>query len=57
MGLNFRKTIKLGKRTKANVSKKGVSLSTKIGPFTFNSKGRGSVKLGKGFNYTFKWKK
>jgi hypothetical protein len=57
VGIRFRKTFKLGKNTKVNMSKSGISVSKKIGPFTFNSKGSGSVKLGKGLSYGFKWKK
>ena len=53
MGLNFRKTIKLGKHLKANVSKKGVSFSANLGRLTINSNGRKTIRLGKGFNYTF----
>ena len=54
MGLNFRKTIKLGKHLKANVSKKGVSFSANLGRLTVNSNGRKTIKLGKGLSYTFK---
>ena len=57
MGINFRKTISLTKNIKANISKKGVSFTGKFGPITLNSKGKGSIKLGKGINHTFKWKK
>ena len=57
MGIRFRKTFKLGKNTKVNMSKSGISVSKKIGPFTINSKGNGSVKLGKGLSYGFRWKK
>jgi hypothetical protein len=53
MCLNFRKTIKLGKHLKANVSKKGVSFSANLGRLTVNSNGRKTIRLGKGFNYTF----
>jgi hypothetical protein len=57
VGTNFRKTISLTKNIKANISKKGVSFTGKFGPITLNSKGKGSIKLGKGINHTFKWKK
>jgi hypothetical protein len=57
MGLNFRKTIKLGKHLKANISKKGVSFSANLGRLTVNSNGRKTIKLGKGLSYTFKKKK
>jgi hypothetical protein len=48
MGLIFRKTIKLGKKTRLNVSKSGVSASRKAGPLTVNSRGRITIRLGKG---------
>lgn len=54
MGLNFRKRIKLGKHLTANISKKGVSFSAKLGRLTVNSKGQKTLNLGKGFSYTFK---
>ena len=57
MGINFKKIINLTNNIKANISKKGVSFTGKFGPITLNSKGRGSIKLGKGINHTFKWKK
>ena len=57
MGLNFRKTIQLTKHLKANISKRGVSFTGKLGPLSLNSKGRGSVRLCKGLSYIFKWKK
>lgn len=54
MGFTFRKRIRLGKTTGLNVSKSGLSVSKKAGRVTMNSKGRGSVKLGKGISYRFK---
>ena len=57
MGFMFRKTIQLTKHLKANISKRGVSFTGKIGPVSINSKGRGSIKLFNGLNYIFRWKK
>jgi hypothetical protein len=51
MGLSFRKTINLGKKTRLNVSKSGVSASRKIGPVTVNSRGRITIRLGKGLSW------
>ena len=56
VGIKIRKTINLGKNTKMNMSKSGISFSKKIGRLTLNSKGIGSFKLGKGISYTFRWK-
>lgn len=53
MGLQFSKRKRLDKSTTANFSKSGVSLSRKAGPLTVNSRGRISLRLGKGFRWTF----
>lgn len=54
MGFVFRKRKKLGKNTGLNISKSGASISHKAGPVTFNSRGRGSIRLGKGKSWRFK---
>lgn len=51
MGLNFRKAIKLGRNTRLNVSKSGISASRKAGPVTVNSRGRITIRLGKGLSW------
>ena len=51
MGFSYRKRIRTGKRSWLNVSKRGVSGSGRIGPFTINSRGRTSLRLGKGLSY------
>jgi hypothetical protein len=52
MGLRFRKTISLGKHIKLNISKSGVSVSTKIGRATLNSRGTKTFRIMKGVSYT-----
>lgn len=52
MGLNYRKRIRLGKNSGVNLSTGGVSFSQKVGPVTFNSRGRTTVRLGRGWSYT-----
>ena len=52
MGLQYRRRSG-GKNTWANVSRSGVSVSHRAGPVTVNSRGRGSVRLGKGVSYRF----
>lgn len=52
MGLNYRKRIRLSKNSGLNLSKSGISFSQKAGPFTFNSRGRTTVRLGNGWSYT-----
>lgn len=51
MGLIFNRRKKIGKRTTMNVSKRGVSLSRKMGPLTVSSRGGARVRLGKGLSF------
>ncbi len=51
MGFYYRKRARVGKNTWLNVSKRGLSVSQRVGPFTFNSRGRTSVRLGNGLGY------
>ena len=45
MGLIFRKRIRLGRSTTANVSRSGVSVTKRAGRVTVNSRGRVSVRI------------
>lgn len=49
MGLIWNKRKKLGKSSAVNLSKRGASVSRKVGPLTVNSRGKASIGLGKGF--------
>lgn len=51
MGLLFRKTVRLGRGTAVNVSRRGVSVSRRVGRVVVNSRGRVSVRLGKGISW------
>ena len=51
MGFQYRKRIRTGKTSWVNLSKSGASGSFRVGPMTFNSRGRRSVRLGKGMSY------
>lgn len=51
MGFRYQKRVRTGKNSWLNISKTGVSGSGRVGPFTFNSRGRGSVRLGNGLSY------
>ena len=51
MGFYVRKRIRTGKNSWINVSKRGASFSERVGPVTFNSRGRTTVRLGKGLTY------
>jgi len=55
MGLSFRRSIRLGKLGRLNLSKSGPSLSTKVGKVvSVNSRGRVSIRLGKGLSWRTK---
>ncbi|MFM9037778.1 MAG: DUF4236 domain-containing protein [Actinomycetota bacterium] len=51
MGFSYRKRVRTGRRSWLNISKRGVSGSARCGPFTVNSRGRTSLRLGKGLSY------
>lgn len=51
MGLIFRRTKKIGKNTRLNISKSGISASHRKGPVTINSRGRITIRLGKGISF------
>lgn len=53
MGLLFSRRKKIGKNTTANLSKGGISLTRKAGPASINSRGRVTVRLGKGLSFRF----
>jgi len=53
MGLVFSKRKRVGKRSFLNFSKRGASFSTGFGPFRVSSRGRKSIRLGKGFFWRF----
>lgn len=53
MAFRFNRRKRIGKGTFLNVSKSGVSVSKKLGPVTLNSRGKGSVRLGKGKSFRF----
>jgi hypothetical protein len=54
MGLVFRKTKRLGRRSWLNLSRSGASVSHRRGPLTLNSRGRGSVRIAPGLSFRFK---
>ncbi len=53
MGLIYRKTKRVGRNSRLNISKSGVSATTKLGPFTMNSRGRMTISLGRGLSWRF----
>ena len=54
MGFSFRKTMPVGRSARVNISKSGASVSKKVGRTTVNSRGRATVRLGKGTAFRFK---
>lgn len=55
MGLQYRRRKNLGLGTILNVSKRGASVSKRVGRVTVNSRGGGSVRIAKGLS--FRWGK
>ena len=53
MGFSFRRSISLGRGSRLNLSKRGASVSQRIGRLTLNSRGGGSVRLFKGLSFRF----
>ena len=51
VGFTFRRRKRLARGTNLNLSKSGASLSKRVGPVTVNSRGRISLRLGKGFGF------
>lgn len=55
MGLVFRRRVRLGDDTHANVSGGGVSVSRRLGPLTVNTRGQGTLRLGvRGLSWKFR---
>ena len=54
MGLIFRKRVNVGRAGAVNLSRRGASVSKKIGPLTIDSRGRARFRLGKGLSFRFK---
>lgn len=50
-GLVIRRRKRAGQNGWFNLSKSGVSYSHKLGPLTLNTRGRGSVRLGRGISW------
>lgn len=53
MGFQFRKSKSLGHGTRLNVSKRGASVSKKVGRVTLNSHGGGSFRIAPGLSFRF----
>jgi hypothetical protein len=51
MGWRYQRRIRTGKNSWINLSKRGASASFRIGPATFNSRGRSSFRVARGLSY------
>lgn len=54
MGLSWRKRRALSKRSAVNLSTSGASVSARRGRVSVSSRGRVSVRLGRGFSWRIK---
>jgi hypothetical protein len=50
MSLLFRRSKKLGRGVRLNVTGRGVSASARKGPISISSKGHVTIRLGRGFS-------
>ena len=53
MGFVFRRSIRLGRTGRLNISKRGASISERIGRLTLNSRGGGSIRILPGLSFRF----
>lgn len=51
MSLTFRKRRRIGRRTSLNLSNGGASVSRRVGPVSVSSRGRWSLRLGRGLGW------
>ena len=51
MGLVYRRSRRLTPRSRINYGTGGVSVSYRLGPLTVNSRGRVSLRLGRGLSW------
>lgn len=54
MGLFWRSSKRLDRTTRLNLTQSGASVSKRFGRVRISSRGRGSVRLGKGLSFRFK---
>ena len=53
MGFVFRRSLSLGHGTRLNLSKRGASVSKRVGPLSLNSRGGGSLRILPGLSFRF----
>ena len=53
MGFVVRRSLRLGRGSRLNLSNRGASISQRIGRLTLNSRGGGSIRLLPGLSFRF----
>jgi Protein of unknown function (DUF4236) len=53
MGFTFRRSLRLGRGGRLNLSKSGASVSQRFGRLTLNSRGGGSIRILPGLSFRF----
>jgi hypothetical protein len=53
MGFRYQRRVRVGRGSWLNLSKRGVSVSKRVGRVTFNSRGGGSIRLLPGLSFRF----
>jgi hypothetical protein len=53
VGFVFRRSVRLGRGTRLNLSTRGASVSQRIGRLTLNSRGGGSFRILPGLSFRF----
>jgi hypothetical protein len=53
MGFVFRKSLRLGRGRRLNLSSRGASVSQRIGRLTLSSRGGGSIRILPGLSFRF----
>jgi hypothetical protein len=53
MGWSYRRRVRLGGGAWANLSRRGASVSKRVGRVTFNSRGGGRVRIMRGLSFRF----
>jgi hypothetical protein len=54
MGFVYRRSVRLGRRRRLNLSGSGASVSQRLGRVTLSSRGRGSIRLLPGLSFRFR---
>jgi hypothetical protein len=53
VGFRYQRRVRVGRRSWLNLSRRGLSLSKRVGRLTVNSRGGGSIRLLPGLSFHF----